>query len=108
MSQVWHNSNSQSNDVATSNDATGSNERNEKEPSLQGNKPGFVQQQQRITLPSLSALSTKEEDRRDSNGQQALTSHAAHILGYPPHIQMLCPQLQLIQHWNSPTSITLA
>ncbi|CAH1832939.1 unnamed protein product [Saccharomyces cerevisiae] len=84
MSQVWHNSNSQSNDVATSNDATGSNERNEKEPSLQGNKPGFVQQQQRITLPSLSALSTKEEDRRDSNGQQALTSHAAHILGYPP------------------------
>lgn len=98
MSQVWHNSNSQSNDVATSNDATGSNERNEKEPSLQGNKPGFVQQQQRITLPSLSALSTKEEDRRDSNGQQALTSHAAHILGYPPHIQMLCPQLQLIQH----------
>ena len=96
MSQVWHNPNSQSNDVATSNDAAGSNERNErneKEPLLQGNQSSFVQQQQRITLPSLSALNNKEENGRDSNGQLPLASHGTHILGYPPTHPNIIPSI---------------
>ncbi|CAI4051153.1 transcriptional regulator SIN3 SKDI_15G1520 [Saccharomyces kudriavzevii IFO 1802] len=96
MSQVWHNSNSQPNDVATSNDAAASNERSDKEPPLQGRQPSFPgqqQQQQRITLPSLSALNANDEDRRDYNGAQPLASHATHILGYSPVHSNIIPSI---------------
>lgn len=104
MSQVWHNPNSQSNEASTANDAASSNERTEKEPPLQGAQPSFVQPQQRITLPSLSALNAKDEDRREGNGngngngqqqqqQQPLASHSTRILGYPPAHSNVMPSI---------------